>query len=434
MKKILIPGGDSFNYGDKALIRGTIESLKRFIPDADITMLSPLPQFDREEYGPYGVKVIKSPWYRRTKTARLKQVANLYSGMLALLTLFNCILHRIFKPLNIPIRGGFQQYDVYVEMGTDVHSSRYGPVRFYYSLFSPLFWVIINKPFVMYAETLGPYKGKLERFLMRFICNRAGAITLREEASMSHLQALGINNPNVYVTPDPAFLFVSQCAKERVREILTHNGISEGGQPLVGISASSLIYRYAFPSIGNHKEKYERYVMLMVKIADYIVDHLDAGIIFIPHNISPQSNDLVISQEICQQVRNKRRVKLIRGECTVDELKAVIGICQMFIGCRMHPAIAATSMYVPAIGISYSHKWGSLDFVLDREKCMVDITSSDFDQLLSEVCSRIDYVWENREEISQKLRQIMPEVTKRALLSAELVKELLDKSSKISGK
>lgn len=435
MKKILISGGDLFNYGDKALIRGTIESLRRFIPDADITMVSALPEIDQAEYGPYGVKVIKSPWYRRTKTPRLKQIANLYSVILALLTLFNCILHRIFKPLlNIPIRGGFQQYDIYVEIGTDVHSTGYGPARFYYSLFSPLFWKIINKPFVMFAETLGPYKGKLDRFLMRFICNRAGAITLREEASMGHLQELGINNLNVHVAPDPAYLFVSQCPRERVDEILANSGISGDGKLLVGISASALIYRYAFPGIRSHKDKYDRYVTLMAEIADYIVDQLDASVIFIPHNISPQTNDRLISDDICQRVKNHRRVKVLRGEYTVDELKSAIGTCQMFIGCRMHPAIAAASMYIPALAMSYSHKWGSLSFVLDKERFMVDITSSDFDQLLSEACSKIDYVWENRERISQELKQKIPEVKERALLSAELVKELLDKPSKASGK
>ncbi len=434
MKKILIPGGDLYNYGDRALIRGTIESLKSFIPDADITMLSALPELDRAEYGQYGINVTKTPWYRRTKTPKFKKIANIFSAMLALLTLLNCILRRLFKPLNIPIMGGLQKYDIYVEIGTDVHSSGYGPVRFYYHSLPLLCWIIIKKPFMLFAETLGPYNDKLERALMRFICNRAGAITLREEASMGHLQELGISNPNVHVTPDPAYLFISQCPRERVHEILANSGINEGGKPLVGIAASALIYRYAFPSIRSHKDKYDRYVTLMAEIADYIVDQLDASVIFIPHNISPQTNDRLVSDDICQQVRNQDRVKLLRGEYTVDELKTVIGTCQMFIGCRMHPAIAAASMYIPALAMSYSHKWGSLSFAFDKERFMVDITSSDFEQLLSEACLKIDYVWENREQISRELKQKMPEVKERALVSAELVKELLDKPSKASGK
>jgi colanic acid/amylovoran biosynthesis protein len=426
MKKIAMSGVDPFNHGDTAVVTSTIKTLRELIPDANLTLLSLVPEIDRGKYEKYGVRVVKAPWVSRFSVPSLMKKV-MYRGMPSLFAMFSCILYRTFRPLNIQVKGGLQQYDIFLEMSTDLHVRSYGSAAFYYSFFFLLLCVTMKKPFVMYAASMGPFESKLDKLIAKFFCNRASLITVRDEISMNYLRQLGLDNQNVYLTADPAFLFVSQCSNEKINEILAGQGINQSRQPLVGISPSSFIYRYRLLDIETKSERHKKYVMLMAQVTDYVVEKLDATVIFVPHH--PAEGETLVYEEIYQGVRNKSMVKLIGDDYTAEETKGIIGMCQMFIGCKVHSVVASTTMYVPSIAISYSHKFhGILGPILDTQRCIVEVSEYKFDQLLPKLCSVIDYVWENREQITQKLRENMPEVTKRALLNAELVKELLDKS------
>lgn len=435
MKKILVPTWDTFNYGERASIIGTIDPLKTLAPDVDLTILSPFPEVDREVYEKYGLQIRNMPWFRMSKSkgASLKRTAIVYSGVLCLFSLLNCICHRIFKSLkiDIPIRGGLQKYDMYLDNSGPAHcldrhhNSRAG---FYYSFFPLLLCMIIKMPFVIYADSMGPYNNRVDRFLVRFFCNRASLITVRDESSMNHLQRLGLNNPNVHLTSDPAFLFVSQCSKRKAYEILATEGVGKVERPLVGISPNGQIHKFAFSNIKSSKERYENYVVLMAKVTDYLVEKLDATVILIPHDLLPGLSDAPVCEAIYHKVINKHKIKVISGRYTVDELKGIIGTCQMFIGCRLHSNIDSMSMSIPTFAVSYGTKYGVLSPLLGEmeEMCTVDITKPNADELVSELYQKVDYIWENRIQITRTFKENMPTVVEKAMLNAELVKELID--------
>ena len=89
----------------------------------------------------------------------------------------------------------------------------------------------------------------------------------------------------------------------------------------------------------------------------------------------------------------------------------------------MHATVASTSMLVPTVGIAYSHKMhGIIGKMLGQEKYILDVQDLNYEDLKSKVYD----AWQNREEIRAELAQRIPQVKEQALLSGELVKELVD--------
>jgi colanic acid/amylovoran biosynthesis protein len=429
-KKVLIFGsGDALNNGDMAIAISIVEQLKELIPDMDLVMLSTPFEISRKRYEPYlkfyDVKVEGVPWYKPSPSAHgwLNMV---YAAALSLFILCNCICWRFLKQVgvNIPVRGNLQDYDMHIHCGTDRRiTSVYGALSVYRSLSPLLFSILTKKPFIIYGETMGPFKGFLDKLLVRPILDKASLIMARDQLTEDYLKAIGVNK-QVHLTADPAFL-LRPVSDEEVDKILTEEGITSRKQPLIGITASSLIYHFAFPNAKGLRAKREIYVTLMAKLIDHITERLNATVVLFPHSVIPE--DKLIHKEIYQRVKNKKKAILLGNEYDAVQIKGIIGMLEEFISPRMHAIIASTSMYVPSVAISYSHKYrGVLGPLLDLEKCVVDITQPSPEEFFNELCSKVDYVWKNREQISRELQERMPEVRKRARLNAELTRELLE--------
>ena len=115
---------------------------------------------------------------------------------------------------------------------------------------------------------------------------------------------------------------------------------------------------------------------------------------------------------------------MIKGEYSPQELKGIIGLCDLFIGSRMHSTIASTSMLIPTVGIAYGHKMhGVLGEGLRQNKYIIDINELTYETLMS----KTNYVWTHRKEICKDLKTRMPKIRDKCLLNGKLVKELLDK-------
>ena len=148
--------------------------------------------------------------------------------------------------------------------------------------------MLLNKPVVICAESLGPFKNRWNLLVATFILNRAKLITVREELSLKYLQDIGVNKPPIHLTADVAFV-LEPSSKLRINEILKNEGI-EGSMPLIGVSVSKIISKYGFPELRRYEDKYDAYVKLMSKVIDYLMDTFNATIVFVPHVIGPGEN------------------------------------------------------------------------------------------------------------------------------------------------
>lgn len=166
----------------------------------------------------------------------------------------------------------------------------------------------------------------------------------------------------------------------------------------------------------------------MVKAIDYLTEKLNARVMLVPHVfLEGGHDDRFVARKIRQLVKNKDRTKLIANEYTPEELRGIIGRCDLFIGARMHANISAISMHVPTIAIAWSHKYYGIFRTLGQEKYVCDVKTTTFDELIS----KINDAWSNREEIKKTLMRKVRIQEKLALFNGELVKDLLISLKKV---
>jgi len=436
MKKILVINAMGlYNYGGMAVVKGTIESLKQNMPNAELTIMSNHFEDEHSIYEKWNyenVRVINHLWYKEYSSG-LKTMT--HSGIDAVFTIFKFGAYQYFGRV-IPFKNPYQKYDAIIDLGTDALNEHYGCLMPIFSLFNTLLAVMSRKPTAICAASIGTFENKVLRYLAKFVLNRVNLITAREETTKEYLQTLGINKPSIHLTADHAFL-MPPASSEHTNEIFAIEGIDKDDRPLIGISPSQLIHTYAFTTIRDHEEKYQNYIDVMAKAVEYLVETTGGTVILIPHsaaalNRPSTEDDRIVSKKIYEKVKNTDKMKLIVGEYEADELKGIIGMCDMFIGCRMHPTIASTSMGVPTVAVVYGHKsHGIIGKMMGQEKCIIEIGNYDPDGLLLEMKSKIDYVLGNRDSIRNELKEKNQEVQEKALLNGKLVKELLDSLNSI---
>jgi colanic acid/amylovoran biosynthesis protein len=436
------------NKGSAGHVIGTIEMLRMFVNSAEFTTFV---QFSEEFADKHGIKVFKNRLFR-VKIFSLGTILKSWSD------LARCILWRLwyrhlpsFAKVMVNTRElrEYARADLIVDLSMDTYSDDFGLVSVVEHCKDILLGILLKKPVVIWAQSLGPFKSKLTSWLVRLTLNKVALITVREEISLGHLRKLRVNVPPIHVTADPAFILLA-ASEQRAKDILTSEGIDIRNRPLIGMAmtwttlmaeanrarylkimeSAYWLFRILFPetlfeSIMRLASHFKRlniltYVKLdvMNEIVEYLVEKLSATVVLIPHDKEPRSDDTLLAQEILQRAKHER-VRLISGDYSAPELKAVIGQCDLFIGAKMHANIAAISMNVPTVAVQYSHKFHGIMGLLGQEKYICDTFT------IEEVKSKIDKAWSDKGIIRAELGEKIDIVKKHALDNARLVAALL---------
>ena len=408
--KILILNAGLSNKGNRALVTSTIEAINMFTPDAEFNLMGSY-EVDRHEL--------------HIKKQICCGLGKPRSAMISIHYLFKCGCMNLLKRLNvhIPISKNSQLFEYYdsnivINSGGDQLSGEYGisTLSSFVNIICP---ILLDKPVILYGESLGYFKNPILNSIAKFIFSRTKLILVREEISKKYLYDNNITSPIIHVTADPAFL-LSVAPESRVFEILSEEGIEKIQNPLIGINPSGLISRFSGKS---HEKAEEEFTSIMAKIIDNLAENLKATIIMIPHVYTPNDDDRISINRIYHEVKDKSNIEIIKNEYTPQELKGIIGLCDLFIGARMHATIASTSMLVPTIGIAYSHKMhGIIGKMLGQEKYVLNIDELEYETLIS----KVNDAWENREMIKKELETKIPKIKNKAMLNGKYVKDLLD--------
>lgn len=397
MTKILLIGGHSLmSIGMHAMAISTMTALNRSIPNVEFTILSVCPEIEHNLYDKYGFNL---------------RVVKYDESLLKLKLIFRMLREYVRTDIIIGMYGD-------ALIGVTVGST------ILYSC-SILLASILRRPYVLYPQSIGPFETKLTMFLAKFALNRATSITAREEITKNYLQDMGVNKPLIYLSADMAFI-LQPAPRERVEEIFLKEGIGNDNGLLIGMNISQLINYKS----KNSKVKCE-YIDLMAQVSDYLITNLNATIIFIPHSIYQMEimdskrnieDDVIAVNEAFAKVKNKHKVAAITSNYTSEELKGIIGQCDLFIGARMHANIAATSMCVPTIAIAYSIKAPGIMNMVGLKKYICDFRTVTFAELIS----KIEDMLSNREKIVEKMTPKIEELKESVWLNVKLVKDLLN--------
>ncbi len=420
MTKIFITGTTTHadNRGVSAMASSTIKIIKKYVPNSKITMWHTFPESYTRSF----------PTTYETN-AKIIRDSNAYEHLLKLpLRLFRCVLwkslHQIGFNINIlmseKVLREYTTTDLIINLNFgDAFTDNYGKIVSFSIFCQNLLNVFSGKPVVFFPQSIGTFNTRLTKALAKFILNRSKLIMVRENATRRYLKDIGVNERLIHFVPDTAFLLDSANDK-KVEKILTKEGLTNDlakKEAIIGISVNPSIAHFS-----KTPEKQELYVDTISRLIDYIVKKMDAVVIFVPNVTFEKGFDTrALGNLIQEKTKHKDKVVSINGEYTAEELKGVIGQCDMFIGSLTHTVIAAISMNVPAIALAYSHKTLGIMNSIGLGGYVIDFREMDFDGLIS----KINEVWENREEIRRDIEPKIEAQKELVLSCGELVKDLL---------
>jgi colanic acid/amylovoran biosynthesis protein len=426
-KIVFVNHGSYHNKGSAAILYSKINTLKKLIPEANFVVFTYNPEIGLHLQDVKAYKSIGSvSLSRKTLLAKDTWGTLFRLGRSGLWWVLKKFFHWDFRTLRN--EAGLNEYydaDVIINTGGDCLTEDYGTFSFLTHMLNLLFVLLLMKPIVLYAESIGPFKRWWNRAITRIFLRRVTLLTVREEITQQYLKKLGINKTKVYLVADPAFL-LEPASFQSVKKIIDIEGVNRRKRPLVGMSVSRIISRYGFSNIHEPVEKHRKYIKIMAKITEYLNNTLKATVVFIPHVLEPWGNDdRDVADDIYKLLRNNRDIVSIKNEYSPEELKGIIGCCDLFVGARMHTIIASMSMGIPSIAIAYSNKaHGILGKMLGYERYVLDIKNLSYTSL----SSAVNDAWTNRKQIRKELVLKMKRVKQLSLLSATLVKELVEQN------
>lgn len=366
MYKLVISGYYGFgNAGDEAMLTAMIEALTQAAPDSAITVLSGNPAQTRRYHGVQALHRLDYPGIVRT----LRDSDLLISGGGSLLQ--------------------------------DVTSDR----SLYYYLSIIMLAQKLAVPVMLYAQGIGPVRGRLAQAATRCIGNAVNLITVRDEGSRQELGRLGVHKPPVYVTADPV-LALNPVDKGIGRALLKQRGVEPGVTPLVGLAVRE------WQDWGHYKN-------VLAQAADKLARRYGARLLFLPMQ---QPEDEQAAARVAGRLQAP--AVILRGEYSTTELLSIVGNLDLLLGIRLHALIFAAIMGVPFVALSYDPKVDRFmaSLGLAHAGTLQDVTAR---ALLAQAEPYLAEDGAMPAAVPEKLR----ELRRLALQNAELAIQLVEKSS-----
>lgn len=243
--------------------------------------------------------------------------------------------------------------------GGDSFSDIYGLSRLLYVSLPQLLALVLGKRLVVLPQTIGPFKSAVAKTIARAILRRAVLIYSRDHEGVAGTRELiGSNDTDERVRFCYDVGFVLDPVKPKNVGLQLDNR-KEKEKTVVGLNISGLLYMGGYSRNNMFGLKID-YKKLIPDLIDLMIRKHDCAVMLVPHVFgSDGESDSVVCQEVYSFLKERYdgRLLIAGGEYNQSEIKYIIGLCDFFIGSRMHACIAALSQNVPTVSIAYSSKF-----------------------------------------------------------------------------
>jgi polysaccharide pyruvyl transferase WcaK-like protein len=418
------------NKGEEALLLGILKTLDG-LNVGKVYLTSVSPEYDKRCYD-HRVEVVPEtiiPRARQSKLNKFIQVLKHVPGHLA----YGCLRRISLRFARKLFSKGI--YTVYNEMDfvLAAHDNSYAAMHNVFVLFCRF----IGVPIAIYGTSIQSFvlQKKLMKRLFNLALERADLVTCRESISYDIIRnKLRINNPNVYLTADKAFI-VDPEPKETGLEILRIHDVPGNGKPLIGLTVvhQTQVFRNSFQHIHDTGKRLNHHWSRIADLADHIIETTDGHIVILPHAIGPRriSDDRIAARGVFECCACKENISLIEKDYSVRELKAVIGCCDFFVGERTHSTIGAASMHVPFLSLTFSgdyRTWGILGRTLHMEEWIHDLGRDS----LREITEHFDRAWSHRDMTRERLKSAIVEAKAKTMENRYHLEKMLIRKGLVS--
>ncbi len=261
--------------------------------------------------------------------------------------------------------------------GGDSFSDIYG-LRRYLEGCLPVIAVLWTRGHIaLLPQTYGPYKSVLSRWLARYIIRRASVVVSRDIESIALIHELCGDSTPVRFCPDVAFALE---AVRPMRPAIDPPLPLERRGCVIGLNVNGLVYNGGYTRSGMFNLRLD-YRTLLLEMIQALMTSSEHRLLLVPHTFGARDgveSDPTASQKLMDEVplKLRDRIHLVTDEYDQNHIKGVIGLCDFFVGSRMHACIAALSQGIPTIGIAYSKKFEGVFKSVGADECVVDARSA----------------------------------------------------------
>ncbi len=419
-KKILVTGiGNLFNNGEFAMLHSLCQSLLQLRPDINFLVLSSKKSDNEHLIMGEKIKLLDEPFNLISGKALF-----LFSIIQSILVILYARCTRI-SPAKEELRV-FRDCDLIIDLSGDGISTDYTWLSLYLRLYMVFLGKLAGKKVLLLAQTVGPFKGKINEFVSGIILNMADLIVLRESRSKEVLKRIGVRNlQKIRLTADLAFLLEPRL--EDAKKLMIKEGIPQDfSGKLVGLSPSCIIANW-FKDELPPQEKQKIYLDDLSGELDNLIDKYGFKLILIPHVMASHSDDLATCREIYERMKHKKSVIMVKHYYNAAVLKAVMGRLRFLIAFRMHAAIGALSMGIPAVCWSYNDKFeGIIAERLGLENYVIDIRKNYIKDAIQKLHDCVSDLEQNYESVKSDIQKEVEIEKREAAVNIEIVLDVLD--------
>jgi polysaccharide pyruvyl transferase WcaK-like protein len=306
--------------------------------------------------------------------------------------------------------------------GGDSFSDIYGMRRFFYVALPQLLVLLLGKKLFLLPQTLGPFKGKLTQIIAKYIMSRASLTYSRDYDGLKEMKKLlagRVNSGRLRFCYDVGFV-VDPIAPAKIDWGDFCKSKNESTS-VVGFNISGLLFMGGYTRNDMFGLKVD-YKTLVYDVLDLFMSKPGVVVLLVPHVFGAPDHaesDAAVCEKIYQELQPQYEQKLFlaRGRYSQNEIKHIIGLCDFFVGSRMHACIAALSQSIPAVAIAYSKKFSGVMQTIGMESLVADPRLMGKEEILR----HLEEAYARRNLLRERLRQKMPEVKNTVLnLFAEI--------------
>ena len=264
-------------------------------------------------------------------------------------------------------------------------------------------------PVMVYAVSAGPLEDPAARELVREHLSRAAVVTVRDRQGQRLLEEVGVEQ-DIVVTADPALLMRPQPLPD---DALLREGL-DPETLLVGFSVRE-------PGPAAPDIDVEHYHALLANAADFMVDRLDAHVVFVP--MERKKMDMQHSHAVVARMQCADRATVLKHAYSPGQLISLIGHFGFSVGMRLHFLIFSALAGVPFVALPYASKVTGL--IEDLEMEMPPLKEVNTGRLIA----TIDRSWDLHAQVRDRIRQRLPELQERARETHHLLERLLQQTA-----
>jgi len=243
-------------------------------------------------------------------------------------------------------------------------------------------------------------------------------LTLREERSAAYLRDLMGDDVRVEITADSA-LQEQVSPADREAWVLP-DGTALGDRFLVVVAAID----HAYPGDADPDARRRNYDESITEGIRHVVERMGADrahVAFVPQLHSERHSDAAYLRSLGDRLGASVSWEVLEDRDDSIVQRGRFAAADLVIAGRYHPAVFAISAGVPVLCIPYEHKATGVMEAAGQYRYVLQLD----DVTPQRLVDRLDELVDRRDQVSAELREVEPELRRRARRTSELVASLL---------